>query len=115
MFNISCEFTEDLCNWEAESTDTEGHFIWSRKTATELAQEGASGPPKDHLDDENGYFMVVSAEHDLQAEPYRTRLLSPFLVGQDHPIECLEFWFSRAVSQSIIIRFRAKFSKIEIN
>ena len=98
VWNISCEFASDLCQWSVESTDTEGNFIWKIKTAEELAQEGAAGPPEDHWNSVTGHFMIVSADYDLQAEPYRTRLVSPYLVGQDHPIECLKFWFSRAVS-----------------
>ena len=97
-YNISCDFSQDLCHWEPTSGDQSGRFIWTRKNGEELGQEGAMGPATDRLDSATGYFVFARAAPDLPIEPFTTLLASPYLIGSQHPIDCLSFWFSMSVS-----------------
>ena len=96
-WNITCEFNVDMCQWTTEFSDPEGQFVWRRKNGAELVQEGVGGPREDHLQSETGYFIHVSSDREMQAEAFTTKLVSPYFVGQDHPIECVGFWFSLEV------------------
>ena len=51
------------------------------------------------MESSEGFFIHVSAEQETRPEPFLTRLISPYFVGENHPIECLSFWFSMEVIQ----------------
>ena len=99
--NITCEFETDLCNWEVQTTDFEIEFLWKRKNPQEISEVGNEGPDVDHLGDPAGYFIYLSANHKLTEKPFKTNLNSPYLVGKDHPLECLYFVFSFQVSKEV--------------
>ena len=86
-----------MCHWEATTSDESKKFIWERTDAAILHEAGFEGPDKDHLNAESGHFIYVSANHEVTPLPHTTKLFGPFLNGQEHPVECLKFWFSMAV------------------
>jgi hypothetical protein len=96
--NITCDFSRDFCHWEAQTNDPEGHFIWRRRNGREISQDGISGPPKDRWESDESFFLHVSTNRAHTEERVNTAMISPYLIGSEHPVECLTFWFSRTVS-----------------
>jgi hypothetical protein len=110
---IRCEFETDYCQWEVETSAESQNFAWSRMNAEGLEELAIQGPPYDHDQFRNHFFVLASANENTKqiltsselvntgskpvlagGLPYRTTLLqSPFLKSQEHPDECLEFWF----------------------
>ncbi len=39
---------------------------------------------------------------DIFYGPLVTKLISPMLNGEEHPVECLEFWFDLKVSNTCL-------------
>ena len=46
---IICDFAEDFCHWEVESTDEASGFFFSRVTSEDLEKIGVAGPEESHL------------------------------------------------------------------
>ncbi len=57
-----------------------------------------TGPVSDHLGNLERYFVYASPSM-AGSVPFAhiTFLRSPFLSGQEHPVECLKFWFALKV------------------
>ena len=113
-----------MCSWEVEYSDESKDFVWSRQNAEGLEELTIQGPPFDHDQLRNHFFVFASAEEPVLTGsehnntgsehnktcsehnktgwvpalngglPYKATLLkSPFLMSQEHPQECMEFWF----------------------
>ena len=101
---IRCEFDADLCHWTVEKAPETETFFWDRVNAEILEANETDGPHADHFDDPTGYFAFVSA-HAIQRirniepvqlreiEPGTTLMRSPVFSRQEHPVECLEFFY----------------------
>ena len=56
------------------------------------------GPSSDHLGNLERYFVYASPSMSgSYFKPHQTYLRSPYLIGQEHPVECLKFWFTMKV------------------
>ena len=106
----------DYCSWEVAASEESPNFSWSRQNAEGLGELAIQGPPFDHDELRNHFFIFASGNEQVNRVltgseqiilgltgldansavglPYRTTLLkSPSLMSQEHPQECLEFWF----------------------
>ena len=91
---IRCDFSDDYCNWQVGASNEESGFIFQRTTSLLLADEDIFGPEYGHSGFEDDYFAYVTTHGtaDFQHD-FATYLQSPYLIGSQHPEECLEFWF----------------------
>ena len=96
---IRCDFTTDFCKWEIGASNEESGFVFQRTTSKLLADDKIPGPESGHSGDENDYFAYATTHGtaDFQHD-FATYLQSPYLIGSQHPEECLEFWFEYPVS-----------------
>ena len=73
-------------------------FEWRRITAEGVEVLGVEGPPFDHDEHRDKFFVFVSASQaqegrGLTEDAGATILASPYLISLEHPEECFEFWF----------------------
>ena len=68
-------------------------FLWNRTNAQDIKADEKVGPETDHLNSETGYFVLVNSNLEIKDPPMTTELVSPMLIGNQHPKECLAFWF----------------------
>ena len=88
------------------SEDTPNCY-WNRETGEGITELGIRGPPFDHDEKKDKYFVFLSAtqafepETNLslttQSDPGATMMTSPLLLSSQHLEECLEFWFMMEV------------------
>ena len=65
-----------------------------------MTDAGYESPVTDHLGYKNRYFLYVTPlMTDAAPGPIKTILTSPMLSGQEHPVECLKFWFNLKVRE----------------
>lgn len=64
-----------------------------------LEGEAIPGPPSDHLDNRERYFAIASNMLPSDSPADSTAdLISPYIIGTEHPKECFKFWFYFGVS-----------------
>ena len=90
---IVCDFGDDYCHWEVESSDEASGFIFERVTSQYLQNNGISGPEISHLGYADDPFVYVTANGTVDEKGFNTLLKSPLLNGRDHSEECFHFWF----------------------
>ena len=117
---IRCEFEEgqDFCHWEVKPSEVKPDFAWTRITAEGVEVLGVEGPPFDHDEHRDKFFVYISASkaqegRSLAADVGPTILKSPYLISLEHPEECLEFWFYiKVISCVVEHRFRLNWKAI---
>ena len=90
---IVCDFGDDYCHWEVESSDEASGFTFERVTSEYLQNNGISGPEISHLGYADDPFVYVTANGTVDEKGFNTLLKSPLLNGRDHSEECFHFWF----------------------
>ena len=92
---IVCNFEKDLCHWESKPSQLDGSkYTWQRNSSVNF-EEGADipAPPSDHRNDRDKKYILASGMYPPDAPTDATAdLLSPYLLGKDHPNECFGFW-----------------------
>lgn len=89
---IVCTFEKDFCHWEHLPEDDVSQYAWNRETSTLIEGLGIPGPPSDHLGNKETYYafsgnkLPAGTPQDSTAD-----LISPYLIGQEHNVECVMF------------------------
>ena len=112
---IRCEFeeSENFCHWQVKHSEVSPNFNWTRQTGESIAILEIPGPAFDHDEKKDMFFVFVSASQALEPMAFNqpdqysqesgaTIMASPFLISQEHPEECLEFWFYLEVLAKLI-------------
>ena len=101
---IRCDFETDYCDWH---TTQSGDFRWERHTADSLEAAEVDGPPADHDGEKDKYF-VYSNGGGTPASRLSEDVASIESQGfnvDEHPVECLRFYYYLKVSLSYGIRY----------
>jgi hypothetical protein len=96
---IICGFEKDFCHWEHLPVYNGSKYAWHRDTSISIEGQGLPGPPSDILGLRNTTFAFVSNMLPPDGPPGSiTDLFSPYLIGEQHKVECFAFWLYFAVS-----------------
>ena len=97
---IVCNFEKDLCHWERKPGQSEeAKYSWQRNNSVNFEFAALPAPPSDHRDDRERNYILASGMFPPDAPSDATAdLLSPYLLGKDHPNECFGFWVYFGVS-----------------
>ena len=90
---IRCEFEEDFCHWTVHASQETPAFSWTRQTADSILGQEIDGPRSDHDGKSDKFFAFVSGTSQREVASGTTLMFSPDFISQEHPEECLEFWF----------------------
>jgi len=55
------------------------------------------GPEADHFGNSEGFYMTAFFSENQTDFPLETFLKSPYILAEEHPIECLTFWVAFSV------------------
>lgn len=77
------------------TTDLTQMYQWFHYTSELLEGSSIPGPPSDHSGKKDTFYMMASDYTGADSKPAdaTTTLLSPNLIGSEHPVECFGFWF----------------------
>ena len=93
---VLCTFQDNVCDWENKS---DGPYKWERLNANKLIEDGNPGPAGDLNNDATKNFMIASDARGGDSKPGdKAWLKSPKFHIEQHPLECLSFWFQFGVS-----------------
>jgi hypothetical protein len=98
---ILCRFEEDFCHWVTLPVfDGDGsRYSFMRNSSKNIKDMGLPGPPVDIFGFQNTSFAFASNKMPSDGLPGTTSdLISPYLVGEQHKVECFRFYFYFAVS-----------------
>lgn len=90
---ITCNFETDFCNWQRLPETAESTFAWVRNNSDGLSKAGIENPGGDRGGNKAKYFAIASNMVPANSPADATAdLISPYLKGSDHPVECFGFW-----------------------
>ena len=89
---IRCDFSADYCNWQVEASDEASGIIFTRTNSKVLSGDDIPGPELSHSGKDDDFFVFVTTKN-TEETGFGTMLESPYLIGSQHPEECMEFWF----------------------
>jgi hypothetical protein len=96
---ILCGFEKDFCHWEHLPAFDYPAYSWFRNSTLDLENLGLPGPTGDILGQKNTYFAIASNMMPPDGMQGSTAdLISPYLIGEVHKVECFGFWLYFAVS-----------------
>ena len=100
---IFCSFDDDYCNWNRQpNKQNDTTYGWGRHNSKQLDTDGIPGPPSDANDNRDKTFIIASNMISIDAPAdANAKILSPYLLGNQHREECLSFMFYFSVKINI--------------
>ena len=98
---IFCDFESDnYCHWNRNPGSVNAtRYGWARYNAKDLDANEIPCPPGDISNSKDGHFVIASNKISIDAgQNAKGKLLSPYLLGGQHPEECFQFLVYLSVS-----------------